>query len=321
MDDAGCLYCAVDTRRLHAFMKIVDAGSITRAADILHIAQPALSQQVSALESQFKQQLLVRSKRGVVPTEAGAALYRHAQRILRQLELAEADVAVSAQFPAGRVAVGVAPLSAGSMLGFPLLAAVRESYPDILLHLNENHGGILSEAIMTGRMDIALLYGTGPIRGVAFEPVLDEPLVLVGPAPPGHAGMDTNDLIAVADLGAVPLLLPSRPHLLRRAVDAALRTVDKDAVVIGEVESARTLARAVHTGLGCTVLPRSVARNLPEPDRFALHRLVEPDVHLTMSICTSDQQPLSEPATIVHDMFARIIHEFAERHGITPGPP
>jgi LysR family nitrogen assimilation transcriptional regulator len=306
--------CAVDTRRLHAFMKIVDAGSITRAADILHIAQPALSQQVSALEAQFKQQLLVRSKRGVVPTEAGAALYRHAQRILRQLELAEADVAVSAQFPSGRVAVGIAPLSAGSMLGFPLLTEVRQTYPEILLHLNENHGGILSEAIMTGRMDMALLYGAGPIRGVAFEPVLDEPLVLVGPATPDQP----DDAIAVADLGAVPLLLPSRPHSLRRAVDAALVTVSRGALVIGEVESTRTLARAVHTGLGSTVLPRSVARTLPEPHRFALRQLVEPEVRLTMSICTSDQQPLSEPATIVHDIFTRIICDFAERHGITP---
>jgi LysR family transcriptional regulator, nitrogen assimilation regulatory protein len=312
MDGRGCLYCAVDTRRLHAFMKIVDAGSITRAADILHIAQPALSQQVSALETQFKQQLLIRSKRGVVPTEAGAALYRHAQRILRQLELAEADVAVSARFPAGRVAVGVAPLSAGSSLGFPLLTAVRRRYPDILLHVNENHGGILSEAIMTGRMDIALLFGAGPIRGVAFAPVLHEPLVLVGPAG------ELPDTVAVADLGAVPLLLPSGPHSLRRAVDAALRTVAQDAAVIGEVESVGTLVRAVHAGLGSTVLPRSVARTLPEPARFAVRRLVEPDVHLTMSICTSDQQPLSEPATIVHDMFARIIREFAERHGATP---
>jgi LysR family nitrogen assimilation transcriptional regulator len=311
MDGRGCLYCAVDTRRLHAFMKIVDAGSITRAADILHIAQPALSQQVSALETQFKQQLLIRSKRGVVPTEAGAALYRHAQRILRQLELAEADVAVSARFPAGRVSVGVAPLSAGSMLGFPLLTAVRERYPDILLHLNENHGGILSEAIMTGRMDMALLYGAGPIRGVAFEPVLDEPLVLVAPA-----AEDDHDIVAVADLRTVPLLLPSRVHSLRRAVDAALLTVRQDAVVVGEVESVRTLVRAVHAGLGSTVLPRSVARTLPELDRFAVRRLVEPDVHLTMSICTSDQQPLSEPATIIHDMFVKIIHEFAERHGI-----
>ena len=69
----------MDTRRLYSFVRIVDAGSITRAADILHIAQPALSQQMTSLETQFGQQLLIRSKQGVEPTDAGHALYRHAQ--------------------------------------------------------------------------------------------------------------------------------------------------------------------------------------------------------------------------------------------------
>ena len=62
----------MDTRRLYSFVRVVDAGSITRAADLLHIAQPALSQQMTALESLFGQQLLSRSKQGVEPTEAGS---------------------------------------------------------------------------------------------------------------------------------------------------------------------------------------------------------------------------------------------------------
>src|ERR671925_853071 len=179
MDGRGCLYCAVDTRRLHAFVKIVDAGSITRAADILHIAQPALSQQVSMLEAQFKQQLLIRSKRGVAPTEAGRALYRHAQLILRQVEQAQAAVNVSGRAPAGGVSVGLAPYSTGAALALPLLRAVRERYPNILLHINENFGGVISEAIMTGRMDMAFIYDAGPIRGVQFEPMRTEDLFLV----------------------------------------------------------------------------------------------------------------------------------------------
>ncbi|MGI3198941.1 LysR family transcriptional regulator [Streptomyces sp. GLT-R25] len=103
----------MDTRRLYSFVKIVDAGSITRAADILHIAQPALSQQLSALEAQFKQQLLIRSKRGVAPTEAGRALYRHAQLILRQIDLAHAAVDISGRAPCGQRLGGPRPLQHG----------------------------------------------------------------------------------------------------------------------------------------------------------------------------------------------------------------
>lgn len=301
----------MDTRRLQAFMKIVDAGSITRAADILHIAQPALSQQVSGLETQFGQQLLLRSKRGVVPTEAGKALYRHAQRILRQLELAEADVAVSARFPAGHVSVGLAPLSAAARLGFPLLVATRTRYPDVLLHLNENSGGVLSEAIMTGRMDLALLYGTGPIRGVSFEPVFEEPLVLVE-RPDATAG--PGDTVAVSDINGVALLLPSTVHTLRRVVDAALLTAASSPVVVGEVESPLTLGRAVRDGLGATILPASVAASLPDAAKLRTRTIVDPELRLTMSLCSSDQQPLSEPATVVRNLFVGVLNRFADAH-------
>ena len=150
----------MDTRRLYSFVRIVDAGSITRAADILHIAQPALSQQMTSLETQFGQQLLIRSKQGVEPTDAGHALYRHAQVILRQVESAQAEVSVVGRALAGGVSVGLAPYSTATAIALPLLARVREQHPNILLHINENFGGVLSEAMMTGRMDLAMLCTT-----------------------------------------------------------------------------------------------------------------------------------------------------------------
>jgi LysR family transcriptional regulator, nitrogen assimilation regulatory protein len=85
----------MNLRRLKYFVKIVDIGSLTQAADLLHIAQPALSQQLATLEGEVRQQLLVRTKRGVTPTEAGKVLYRHAQLILRQCEQARVDMAAA----------------------------------------------------------------------------------------------------------------------------------------------------------------------------------------------------------------------------------
>ena len=119
----------MDTRRLYSFVRVVDAGSITRAADLLHTAQPALSQQMTALESLFGQQLLSRSKQGVEPTEAGRVLYRHARVILRQLEQAHAEVEVVGRELAGGVSVGLAPYSTVNALALPLLTAVRVRYP------------------------------------------------------------------------------------------------------------------------------------------------------------------------------------------------
>ena len=138
----------MNLRRLKYFVKIVDIGSLTQAADVLHIAQPALSQQIATLEGEFRQQLLVRTKRGVTPTEAGQVLYRHAQIILRQFELAQSDVYHSGRSLSGQVSVGLAPGTAASALALPLLKAVRARHPSILLYLNENFGTTLSELVM-----------------------------------------------------------------------------------------------------------------------------------------------------------------------------
>ena len=143
---------------------------------------------MTALEIHFGQQLLIRSKQGVEPTDAGRALYRHAQVILRQVESAQAEVSVVGRELAGGVSVGLAPYSTVSSIALPLLTAVRSRYPSILLHINENFGGVLSEAMMTGRMDMALLYDAGPIKGVNFERLLTEELMVVAPAGTGLPG-------------------------------------------------------------------------------------------------------------------------------------
>lgn len=299
----------MDTRRLYSFIKIIDAGSITRAADILHIAQPALSQQLSALEGQFGQQLLIRSKRGVAPTEAGRVLYRHAQLILRQVDLAHAAVSVSGRAPAGSVSVGLAPYSLGAALALPLLKSVRERYPDILLHINENFGGVISEAIMTGRMDMAFIYGAGPLRGVQFEPLRTEDLFLIG-APGGTAPAGARGEVSLEELEHVPLLLPSGIHTIRQVVEAAFQHASLQPNVVGEVESALTLVNAVDANLGATVLPWSAARAVLDVHSLSVRRIVNPTIQVKLSLVTSDNQPLSEPALAVHDLFLELISAY-----------
>ncbi|HEX9859279.1 MAG TPA: nitrogen assimilation transcriptional regulator NAC, partial [Paracoccaceae bacterium] len=304
----------MDTRRLHSFVKIVDIGSLTRAAAILHIAQPALSQQVAALESHFGKQLLVRSKRGVVPTDAGRALYRHAQLMLRQLEQARTDIETNGTVVAGRVSVGLAPLSTAAVLALPLLAAVRTRYPGIILQINENIGGVISEMIMTGKMDVAFIYDAGSIRGVDFDPVLTEDLFLVGPTAllPGDDGTEEIPVEAVA---ALDLILPTRIHTVRQLVDTTFRRVGVAPRVIAEIESVPTIARAVWARLGTTILPWSSANAIfTGHDDVAVRRITKPSMQVKVSICTSDQLPLSEPAKVVRDILTELAHGFAEDH-------
>ena len=301
----------MDTRRLFAFVRIVDAGSITRAADILHIAQPALSQQMTALESQFGQQLLIRSKQGVEPTDAGRALYRHAQIILRQVARAQAEVSVVGRELAGGVSVGLAPYSTVNAIALPLLTAVRARYPSILLHINENFGGVLSEAMMTGRMDMALLYDAGPIKGVDFERLLAEELMVIALPETGLLG-DPGSAVAIKDLAGLPLLLPGPSHTIRRVVEQAYERAYEEARVVGEVESVTLMAQAVRSGLGATVLPLSVVQRIMNDTELEVRRIT-PTLEIQVSLGTPANQPLSKPAEAVREVLRTVVASYIKK--------
>lgn len=299
----------MDIRRLNAFAKIVDIGSITRASAILHIAQPALSQQIASLETHFGKPLLVRSKRGVVPTEAGKLLYRHCQMILKQFDQAEQEISSSDESLSGLVTVGLAPLSLGSLVATQLISAIRKEHPGILLVINENvGGGIISEMIMAGKVDIALIYDPGGIPGVEFEPVQTEELYFVTAAPLPASAKE----VTLAEAMQSPLILPDRIHTIRQVIDTTLSRAGLRANVVSQTESISILAGAMAEGVGATILPRSAAlavkRRLPDA---AYYRIRKPNMKVNMAICVSAQLPLSEPAAIVRKRLSELAQEIA----------
>ena len=175
----------MNLRRLKYFVKIVDIGSLTQAAEVLHIAQPALSQQVATLEGELDQQLLIRTKRGVTPTEAGKILYTHARTILRQCEQAQLAVNNVGQTLSGQVSIGLAPGTAASAITMPLLQTVRNELPEVMVYLQESSGTILNDKLIDGQLDMAVLYERSPVAGIVSQPLLKEDLYRRNPGLPG----------------------------------------------------------------------------------------------------------------------------------------
>jgi LysR family nitrogen assimilation transcriptional regulator len=291
----------VDTRRLRSFVKIVDTGSITRAADLLNIAQPALSQQLAALESQFRQQLLIRGSQGVTPTEAGRTLYRHAQIILRQFDLAYADVSASRYTISGKVSIGLAPYSGATRLSTTLLRAVREELPGVTLHLVESYGQAFSELVINGRLDMAVIHGAGPIKGARFKPLITERFFLIAPL-----DSDWPDApVPLQALAGVPMLLPPTYNFVRRAVELAFLRGGAALNLAAEIESLITLGKSVTEGLGSTIMPMSFARDIVGLDNVMV-RDIDPPIEETLSICLPEHSTLSEPAEAVRQILERL---------------
>ena len=298
--------------RLRYFAKVVDVGSMTQAADLLNIAQPALSQQIATLEAEVRQQLLFRTKRGVSPTEAGKTLYRHAQVILRQCEQARTDMAAESAGVSGPVSVGLAPGTAAATLALPLIRAIRTLHPGIILYLNENYGTTLSELIMSGRMDLAVLYGNRAIHGLSFTPLMEEELFLVGPAA-------SADPIPVAELEGIELFLPRPYNIVRKLVDENFTRAGVSFRVVAEVESAATLKAVIADGLGLTILPASMAREAADGRPSWCRRIVDPVIAAPLTLCQSDHLPLSEPAEVVKTVLLELAAGLPADGGWSPG--
>jgi LysR family nitrogen assimilation transcriptional regulator len=299
----------MNLRRLKYFVKIVDVGSLTQAADLLHIAQPALSQQLATLEGEVGQQLLLRAKKGVTPTEAGKVLYRHAQLILRQCDQAVVDMHAASRGLSGSVSIGLAPGTLAATLAMPLLRILRARHPGIVPYLNENYGTTLSELIMSGRMDLGVLYGgRNAVHGLLFVPLLREPLYLVGPGTM-PAPAETVDLSVLTQY---ELYLPRSYNVVRRLVDEAVTAAGLSIRVVAEIESATTLAAVISEGLGATIAPASLARELVVECEAWQSRIVEPVIEAPLALCQSDHLPLSEPAQAVKEILLELVAEIPE---------
>lgn len=303
----------VNFKTLKSFVTAVDARSLSAAAAQLGVAQPALSQHIASLEEHFKLKLLNRSNAGVAPTAAGNELYRHAQIMLSHLEQVERELMnrTDESFISGPVSIGLATYSTASALSMPLLQAVRSTYPGVNLFINDNFGLVLSEMVMTGRLDMAIIYAGSPMKGLTLQPLLTEDLFLI--APPGMAlEQQDGQSIALRALAGVDLLLPSRMHFLRRMVDEAFARVGVMPNIRAEIESAETLRQAIQAGVGATILPSALADFPPAANPPVIRRIVEPGLQATVSLCVPDHLPMSDQARAVLEILRQQIGKLFE---------
>lgn len=237
--------------QLETLIHVAELGSLSRAAERLHIAQPALSRQVRMLERELGVRVFDRHGRGMVLTEPGHEVLRHAYRVFGELDEIRSVAAEGDTGLRGHLSVGLPP-TVSDLLTLPLVTAMTERHPHATLRVVSAYSRFLLDWLRRGDIDLAVLYEGNPIRTLRTVALLDEELHLIGPA---AAGLSIDSPVPFADLAGAQMLLPSRGHGLRNLVDAAASEAGVDLTVRVEADSYSTLKDLVKAGHGMTILP------------------------------------------------------------------
>ena len=286
----------MELRQLRYFSRIVELGSMGRAALDLGVGTPALSQQISRLEGELSTRLLQRTATGVLPTDAGLAFFRQAQLAIRHADAA-AQAARQARL-AGHVSIGLAPSTSG-VLALPLLEAMRERYPDVRLRVVESLSGNLATLLNARQLDLAVLFETDGARRWSVLPLLDERLFVIGRRE--LPGMPTGRSVRIARLASLPLVLPSGTHGLRAILDAAFARERCAPHVVLEIDGLAVLMDAVRAGLAATIQPGAATVRLPA-DEMARIELAERSArrrNLLASLSDDELSPAALAARVV----------------------
>jgi LysR family transcriptional regulator, nitrogen assimilation regulatory protein len=288
-------------RQLRYFVKIVDAGSFSRAATIVHVAQPALSQQIAELEDRLGVMLLQRSARGVRPTAAGEILYREASAILHQLDGLPGAIRPSSTEPEGTVSLGFVSSLASKLVG-GILEGGRVSLPKVTIRVSDADSLGLESRIAAGLIDLAILYEDEFTTALTRKPLFRQKLYLISREPLP----DQANVISLGRIAEMPLVLPGRTNGRRVLVERVFADAKLKPNIALEADTLASEMWAVRNKIGCTILPVGDMSHFG-PNAFAKPLLIEPPIHFTCSLVHSADFPLSNAGEAVRNFLLGFI--------------
>ena len=290
-------------RHLRYFVKVVEAGSFSRAAAEIHVAQPALSQQVGELEERLGFVLLKRNSRGVRPTAAGEIVFREASEILRQLEQLPGLVQSSSGEVVGTVNFGITVALAGGIAG-PAVAACTKALPKVTLKFSDDESDVLRDRVEAQTLDMALVFEDEFAPNFSRTPIFRQRLYLVRREP--LAGF--RGTIPIEEVAKLPLVLPSLPRHRRVVIDRAFAAAGLTPNIIAETDAALSELSAVRTGVGCSIFNAGTFQNV-YPCALTEPLLIEPPMFMTCSLVSSSDFPLTHAGEAVKNVLIQFMKE------------
>lgn len=267
----------INDRQLRYFVKVVEVGNMTRAAEKLHVAQPALGIQIRQLEELLGTPLFERHSRGVSVTSAGQHLYKRACTILQLMGEAESEIKALDQNWQETLTLGITP-SIMRLVGSDIINAVRRDLPDVFLSLVEEPSFVLESGLRQGEIDLALTYDLPETTAIDGTPMIVEDLLLV--THPDQA--PASEIVPFADLLQMELVLAHARDSIRILVEDAAQKTGLTVKVGYEVQSLQATRQVVLEGWAASILPFGTVANELSSGRLVSRRIENPGLCRTL---------------------------------------
>ncbi|WP_161867969.1 LysR family transcriptional regulator [Pseudomonas yangonensis] len=291
-------------KQLRYLIAIAEAGSFSAAARRAYIAQPALSRQISLLESELEMQLLERQHDGVALTDAGRRLYEVSRSVVQKLDSVKDELASTRGNPIGHVSISI-PATVSALLLPEIIRRAEAKFPSINLTICDGLTREGGQSIELGKVDFGVLPNAEELEHVVAEPIFTEDLYWVGPGSPAESGTP----ISLAQAAATRLVMAPKAMHLRRRIEQAAMEAGVTLNVVFEQQSAPGVASLVKHGLAATICNWPPLAELFESTAARL--IVEPRITRTVSIAHSAHRPLSFAASCMRDLVRGLLLEMA----------
>ena len=300
----------MDNKALRYFVTTVQFGSITRAAAHMHVAQPAVSRQIRKLETDLGVRLLNRTAQGVSLTGPGEHLMARGESMMNFIEKIRTEVQNWGSEPSGPVSVALMP-AVGSLVAPDLIGAVRARHPKVELQLSEGLSAFISDGVLRGQFDLGLFHAAEKVPSLSIDPLLSEPMFLIGP---GNDSVAARRAISLKQLADYPLLLPSQPNALRRMIDelAADQGIVLD--IRENIDSTSIIKRLVAAGLGYTVQCYSYVHEEVVRGDLSIRPLKVGELSRDWSLACLVDYPMMPAVSVVAGIISEIASGLAKTH-------
>jgi len=299
----------MDVAQLKTLIHVAELGSLSKAADRLNIAQPALSRQIRLLEKELGAVLFERHGRGMVITDTGRDVLDHATRVMAELEAIRGVTADSGGSFTGHVSIGTTPTVA-EIVTVPLIRKIKAAHPQLSVRLSSAFTGHLLDWLQRGELELAVSYDPQPLRSLRIVPVMMENLLFVSA---GNRGLRMDRAVHFADLASEELVLPSPRHGLRGIMEACARQAGIELHGSVEADSFGAMIDLVRNGYGSTALPLASIHALVQGGVLSAAPLVDPTPMRKLVIAYPADRPVSAAARFVATTFTQIATDLVAR--------